>query len=143
MQRKKYGIFGECHEQLHTERGKKEVMDFFEEHKFCIFKFNPEMNKNKIIAEMQRKACKHYAYLAVIAVGIGKERFNDHFHRSISYVDEKMIPHKHLKKLVSDCEDSLEFFNYIKQKFGEIQIRGMYEARLRETALKQVPVITD
>ncbi len=110
-------------------------MDFFEEYRFCIFKFSPEMNKNKIIAEMQRKANKCYTYIAVIGVGIGKERFNDYFHRSSSYVDERMVPHRQLKELVNECEESLEFFNEIKERFGDIQIRGIYEVKIREKNL--------
>jgi len=124
--------------QLTDKAGAEEVKDFISEHKFFVLELDEKTLKNEILKKMAEKAgfyCTKlqmhcYKHMAIVINGTGQESFNKVFHRSISDVDSKMIPHKKFKEIFVD-EGVCDFFRQMKKDIGDIQIRGMKEARIR------------
>ncbi|MEI6773396.1 MAG: hypothetical protein WCL18_00770 [bacterium] len=128
MERKKK-IFGI--EQLSTEVGRQEVRRFFEEHKFCVIELDEATRKNQVLENMANKAgfLNGYKKIAVIAKGEGTISFKGIYHRSISNVDNRMLPHKQFSEVFTHAVCTL--LQDLNTNVGEIHIRGMRQARVR------------
>ena len=135
-------------EQLRSETEAQEIKNFVMQHKFCVVELDEVVKKNPIIKSMAKKAgfyngiggvvsdvdTYHYNYIAIVFNGEGTKLFNSVFHRSISDVDQHMVPHKKIKDVFTE-EQVLVFFQELKTEVGEFQIRGMKNARIRSSVI--------
>ena len=126
-------------DQLNDEVGRKEIKDFFVLYKFCVIKLDEDTRKNAILKKMSEKAgfwsntykmyC--YKYIGVIGKGEGTTLFNSTHHRSSTYVDPRMLPHKHLSEVFTN--EAFLLLQDLNKNICEIHIRGMRQAWVRET----------
>ena len=128
MERKKK-IFGI--DQLSNKVGRQEVREFFVEYKFCVIELDENTKNNQLLKTMAEKAgfFNGYKKIAVIAKGEGTTTFNSIYHRSISNVDNRMLPHRQFRMVFTD--DVCGLLQELNNGVGEIHIRGMRQARVR------------
>lgn len=123
--------------QLIDEAGLQEVKEFITAHNFFVLELDEKTRNNEIFRKMADKAGFYsrtyqtncFKHVAIVINGKGTKTFNDVFHRSSSDVDKRMLPHKEMKKVFEP--KVYDFLQIIKKEFGDVQIRGMKEARTR------------
>ncbi|MFA7718087.1 MAG: hypothetical protein WC875_05210 [Candidatus Absconditabacterales bacterium] len=129
MEKKSIGVFDA--KQLLLLEGRNEILEFSTQHEFFVLRLTKELKDHPVVKEMQMKAAGyHFTHLAFVVNGKGTERFKDIFHRSSSYIDDRMFSHKNLKKLF-EHKETLDMFELIKANLGEIQVRGVKHLRVR------------
>lgn len=138
-QNKQLGVFNASNLlELET---RNEIFEFVDQNRFFVLMINDfkEIKDHPIIRKMQEKGgfCT-YRGIVITINGMGMEMFKDTFHRSSSYVDQKMIPYKDFKKIFEQLEQKEEIINFfadIVKNFGEFQVKGMKKIFLREKVI--------
>jgi len=132
---KDFGIFNAC--CLQNADKQTEILQFVEQNKFFVILLKEDceyITNHPIIQQMQHRATGIYTGIAVVVNGVGMEKYKDTFHRSSSYVDQRMIPLNDFKSIFGDRDDIVNFIDIIKE-FGEIQIKGIKKVLLRKKIL--------
>lgn len=136
---KKFGIFNAC--GLKEFDAREEILQFLKDHKYFVLYLNDDCEKIKnhpVIREVQRKGGGEYSAIALIVNGKGMEKFKDTFHRSSTYVDQRMVPYKEFKKVFAENQEIVAFFDYLPKEFNDIQVKGMRQIFLRKKAVSQI-----
>lgn len=131
-----FGIFDV--RELKDSIRRDEILKFIAEKKCVVFILDDEIKHHEVMRHMQKKACFQYAGMAIIVNGVGMEKFKDTFHRSCSYVDQRMISYKDLEKIFVNNKEILFFWKQIREMFGEFQVKGMGQIIIRNKIKGQV-----
>lgn len=118
---------------LHSKEGIEKLMQSVQERSFFILILDDQcIAQHELVRKMLVNACwDKYCSLAVIVNGEGTKNFKSKFHRSSSYVDQRMFPLQDFKKLFEHDQKIIEFFDYIQKEYGEIHVKGMRAMLLR------------
>jgi len=125
------GIFGVS--SLSVKESRDEIISSVRTRGFFVLILgeNREMLNKHPAIKKAHKECFTYAGIAITINGIGMANFKDTFHRSSTYVDQRMIRNEDFKEVFED-EEVTNFFDNILQEFGGYQIRGMKDMLLRK-----------
>jgi len=132
-EKKQLGVFDAC--GLQEVRMRNEIFEFVKSNLFFVLLVNDDckhLKNHPIIKRMEQKGFCVYTGIVVTINGLGMENFKDTFHRSSSYVDQRMISYKDFKKIFEGNHDIIEFFEGIAKEMGEFQIKGIKKILLRK-----------
>lgn len=123
QQKNEFGVFDFC--TIKDKKNYSTILDFIKKNKFLILR----LEKNcSVDYEIFEKRCGEYSAILIAIDELGMNNFKDMFHRSSSYVDQKMIPPKLFKQMFEDAQ-VIEFFESIITIRS--QIKGMLQIYLR------------
>lgn len=128
QQKKEFGVFDFC--TIKDQKNHKEIIDFVNKNKFLLLR----LEKNcSVMYEIFEKRCGDYSAILIAIDELGMNNFKDTFHRSFSYVDQRMIPPKIFKNMFED-QVLIDFFDCIITKRS--QIKGILQICVRSKKLQ-------